>query len=726
MRFTHRLLIVVGLLAITIAGPAAADLRKLDARVRATAARLRAPISTVQPESGQLAASASGLLDVFIVGDVSRAELEALGVTVRTTVGDIRTAFVPVGAIEAVADLSRVRRIEAGAPVQEELNLSVPATNANNQRGPAPTFTGAAGQGVLVGVVDSGIDYSHSDFDDQAGNTRIVNLWDQSDPLGPTPNANGTATYAYGSDWSSADIDGNIAREVDTSTHGTHVAGIAAGDGSGTGGAVPAFTYTGMAPMADLCFVKTNFQTSGILDGVDYVKQRATALGMDAVVNLSLGSHFGPHDGTSAFESSLSALTGPGFVIVKSAGNERGVAQHAEVLAAGVGTNVTMNVAGSALNRVFAIDGYYNSTEAMNVRITTPGGTMIGPITLGNVNAAYPGTSTTNGLVYVENGVFLTSGNAREVYIEVNVTTGQNMNGLWTFTFIPVALGATNGEVDLWRFFVSSGASANFAAGNQATEELISEPGNAVELITTAAYVTKTSWIDCGGRNVGYVSPPAIGAIAPFSSPGPTRDGRQKPDIAAPGMGIGSTTSFDIAQVCPGTATNKLNDNMQHNIIEGTSMAAPHVTGAVAMILQRNPGFTPAQVKSYLNANALVDGQTGAVWNKDFGNGKLFLNGLLVDVHPLPGGASQFALSPARPNPTSGPIQLEFSLPREADVDLSVFDLQGRKVATLASGTRAAGRYQATWNPVQVHSGLYLVRYQGPGFNTTRRVVVTQ
>ncbi len=615
-------LLALTLLALT-ASIAAAAPSKLDALARRAVAIAKMAERDF-PTDGFKSANAQGDLDVFIQGDVSRAQLEALGVTVRAQAGDVFTAFVPVSRMDAVAALSGVRAIKGAAPVELEHDLSVPTTGATALRGAGPAFIGLNGAGVLVADVDSGVDYNHPDFLDAGGQTRFVSIWDQ------TVNGVFPAGYAYGSEWLPAALNANTATQTDVSGHGTHVLGTIGGDGSGTGGAFAAHTFTGMAPMADLLMVKTNFQTTGILDGVAYAFDKATALGKNAVVNLSLGSHYGPKDGTSPFESGLSALTGPGRIIVKSAGNERSQARHAEVFAAGAGTNATMTISGSANGRVIAIDGYYEASEEMNVRITTPNGTVIGPITLGNLNAAFPGTSTLNGTVYVENGVALTATGDKQVYIEIAGTATGNMNGTWTFTFIPVTLGAANGEVDLWRFFNSTGTTANFVIGNQPLEELVSEPGNAVELITTAAWVSKQNWIACTGASSTFTGTPAIGNLATFSSPGPTRDGRQKPDIAAPGVAIISARSFDITINCPASGASTLIGDAGHHIANaGTSMAAPHTSGAAALLMQKRGALTPAQVKAYLNANAIVDGFTGAPWNKDWGNGKLFLGDLI-------------------------------------------------------------------------------------------------
>src|SRR5262245_9160922 len=623
LRLRNLMTLAALLAAVTTASAATS---KLDPRVRAALASLRGGSPIAQLRENSVAVSAAGDLDVFIEGTVSRAELEAAGAHVRSEVGGIFTAYVPVDAIDAVAALSGVARITGSAPCELDLDASVPTTGANLLRGAGPAFAGLNGAGILVGDVDTGVDYDHGDFRDVANNTRLVSIWDQTVGIGPPP-----AGFAYGTEWTQAQINAHTATQVDVSGHGTHCMGIAAGDGSQTGGIVPPFTYVGMAPMADLCEVKTTLQTTAVFDGVVYIFNQATLLGKNAVVNLSLGSQFGPHDGTSTFESGLSAITGPGRIVVVSAGNDRGVARHAEVFAAGAGTNATMSVSGSGTGRAIGIDGYYNGTETINVQVTTPNGTVLGPIALGANNAPYPGANTLNGNVYFENGIVVTSTGAREVYVEINIAAGQNANGTWTFRFIPVALGAANGEVDLWRFFNNT-TTANFIAGNQSTEELVSEPACSGGVITAAAWTSKRFWTDCNGLNLNFVGAVNPGNLSPFSSPGPTRDSREKPDIAAPGSAIASSTTFDIAQGCTAGGSLNLGDGLNHTMNQGTSMAAPHVTGAAALIMQKYGAVTPGFIKNFINARAITDAATGVVWNKDWGRGKLFLGDMIDPV----------------------------------------------------------------------------------------------
>ena len=627
------------------AGTSLADMAKLDPRARVALSMLRDGVTVEDARARGASIANEGTIDAFIVGPVSRHELEAAGAQVRTEVpGGIFTASIPAGAVEAVAAIAGVRRIEGSAPIELQTDLSVPSTGGNLLRGPGPAFAGFNGQGVLIGAVDTGIDFDHQDFKDAGGLTRLVSLWDQANPAGPGP-----APFGYGTEWSSAQIDGGACTQVDVDLdgHGTMVMGLAGGDGSGTGGAIPPFTYVGMAPQARLCMVKAAGSNSAVLDAVEYVFDRATALGLPAVCNLSLGSQSGPRDGTSAFEAGLSALSGPGRIIVVSSGNYRGQALHAEVFAAGAGTNATMTVAGSQAGRAVFINGYYEASENLSVQVTTPAGTILGPVPLGGTNAAFPGTATPSGRVFFENGVSLTATGDKQVFILIQVESGQSMNGTWTFRFIPVALGAANGEVDLWRYFNTPGSTANFVLGRQAFEEMVTEPGNAPNVITVGAYSSKQFFVDCNGVNQSLPGSTPVGTLAGFSSPGPTRDGRQKPELSAPGTAIAAATSFDPVVICGAGPSPKLGDGMQHRVAQGTSLSAPHVTGAVALILQKyGPLTTPAFVTAFLQDRAKVDGFTGAAWNKDWGQGKLFLGDMIDPTMAVvaPNGGEVFSI----------------------------------------------------------------------------------
>ena len=922
-------------LIVLLAGQALADSSKLDPRARIALSQLQAGVAPDQLHQDGVAVTAAGELDAFITGPVSRQELEALGVQVRTALPGVYTAFIPADVIDQVAALPDVISIRGAVQLDEYLNVSVPYTGANLLRAPGPTFTGINGAGVLIGDVDSGLSWGHDDFKDAGGGSRILNIWDQT-VTGTPPSG-----YSYGGEWTKAQIDALTCTETDTNGHGTHVMGIAAGDGSQTGGTygVPAFTYVGMAPMADIIEVKSTYSDTQILDGVAYVFGRATALGKNAVCNISLGGHYGPHDGTSPLESGLTALTGAGRIICNSAGNSRGTGLsgypylHARLFAPVPGDSARLLISGASSNppagsaASVAIDGYYEAADNINITIRTPNNTFIGPITLGNVNGAYPGTVYTGvGRVYVENGLATTATGKKEIYFEMSRTSATNTpNGTWTFYFTPVLLGG-GGRVDMWRFYTYTTTIANattFTLKNT-NENTVSEPANAEGSITVAAWESKNSWTDCGGRSVSYTVAPAIGAICDFSSQGPTVDGRQKPDIAAPGMGIGSARSLNVSYSCGTSATAYLNDGGYHVINQGTSMAAPHVSGACALLMQKYGAMTPAQIKTYLSANAILDTYTGAVWNNDFGNGKLHLpdfvapavtvtypnggetlisgtlenltwtatdvggvtsvdlllswtgsagtyvplvsgiansgsypwmvtipsgNGCVlsdcwlkvvahdaqdntgsdisdaaftlmdlatpallsrftaspvtsgielrwhfsdpgsfgavtveraqgpdgpwaaVDVErrdesdasialdrsaqsgstywyriaatsggtrltfgPIEATAGEvivdFALSRPVPNPSSGAARVDFAIPRDSRVTLGLYDMQGRRLATLVEGLLPAGRHQAMWNGTAggrlAPAGIYFVRMQAPGVNLTRRLVVTR
>jgi subtilisin family serine protease len=924
------LYLILGLLLVLV-GQAPAESSKLDPRARIALAQLQSGALPSDLRASALSVTDEGQLDVFITGSISREELEALGVTVRTALPGIYTAYVPAGVADQVAARADVTNIRGAAICQQYLDVSVPTTGANLLRGVGPGFAGINGAGVLVGDVDSGIDVHHADFRDAGGLSRILYVWDQNNTSSILP----PAGYTYGHEWLKADIDGGTCTEVDAGTlssgsgHGSHVMGIAAGDGSA--GTTP-YIYAGMAPKADIAMVATTFYDSAILDGVAYVMAKATATGKNAVVNLSLGSQYGPHDGSSAFEAGLDALSGPGRVICVAAGNDAATSTttyiHGGMDVPAAGDSMKFVITGGTTSgRGVEFNGWYNAPDNMTVKLRTPGNliiTLAPGATYGTLSGTtgWPTNSTgVNGRIYMENAVYTSSNGAREVYLIMQASgsgTG-GLNGTWTIYCTPTSMAGSTSRFDMWKDYVSNTALVAYFSLKQSNDHLTAEPSNARRVITVGAWETKNSWISCnGGSSYSYTGPAALGAISTFSANGPSRDGYQKPDLAAPGMGIASVRSADATGTCA-AYPYQLNDGAFHTINQGTSMAAPHVAGATALLFQKYGAWTPEQVKTYLYANATLDGFTGAPWNNVFGNGKLHLGDLAdpaVTVTAPNGGESYISNTPATltwtaadnagvttvdlllsrsgaagsfetlasgvansgsydwttttpasndcwlkvvahdaagnsgsdvsdaafaiidvvtptmlsrftvaalssgielrwqfsepglfgavqvqrseresgpwavvvaeqrtesgvsvaldravengktywyrlstamgqtqmtfgpieatageqiasfelsrpvPNPTSGTARVDYSVPRESRVTLAVFDMQGRRVATLADGLAPAGRHQAVWNGTtggrSAPAGIYFVRLQGPGVQFSRRLIVTR
>jgi subtilisin family serine protease len=564
-------------------------------------------------------------LNLFLEGSVSEAELTARGVLIGSRLPNgVMTAKVPVAAFQEVAALSGMTRITAAYKVKMNLDASTPATLAtpNYWALSSPNFTGQAGAGVIVGSVDSGIDWSNGDFQNPDGTTRIRYVWDQNDLVGPNPSG-----FSYGSEWTQADITAATPRETDADGHGTHVLGIAAGDGSTTGNSQPADRYIGMAPRAEIINVATDFSTTGIVDGVNYIFQKAEALGKNAVVNLSLGSQFGAHDGTETFDASIDALTGVGKIVVVSAGNEGGQSLHAEKLVppAGGTQTITFSVPAytansSAGNDYVIIDAYYPGSASMTVMLTSPSPAVtVGPVSKGFYAS---NASSAAGNIYIENGYTSAPGGDTNIYIQIydSNSTRPPRAGTWTITLTPVTTTAAT-EADFWLADYQLGASGvqPLFTSDVDEHELVASPGSASTVVTVGAYSTKYSWLSTDGNTYHFSGATAVGTLAPFSSPGPLRNGTQKPDITAPGTAIVSTLSGDVSS--PITAL-VVPDGV-HWVLQGTSMAAPHVTGGVALLLAATPNLTPAQVKARLYADALVDGYTGTCPNDSWGYGKL-------------------------------------------------------------------------------------------------------
>ncbi|MBN1858090.1 S8 family serine peptidase [Candidatus Bipolaricaulota bacterium] len=542
---------------------------------------------------------------VKTVGERALDDDSFLDIPLQFATGTIAGMRVSAAELARLAASDDVDYVEPAWRTQPALDDSIPAIHADALRLVSPTLTG---EGVLIGIVDTGVDYTHLDFrTDETGDgfeesSRIVSIWDQTQGL-------------FGIRYDREDIerdlrlgfgsDQGIVREADTDGHGTSVLGIAAGDGSSS-----AAGLVGVAPGADLIVVKTPFYTSDILAGVEFILDEAAALGQPVVVNLSLGGHSGPHDGTSLFEQGLTELAvESGAAIVVSAGNEGDETIHVSQTLA-VGGSYTFSVAPTSISTELEI--WYPGASSFALRVVAPSGETV------HVPAGATGSLITpHGSLYVDNasfGVSSLNGDA-EASVRLSALSG----AAWTITVSNQLGGGT------FHGWITSGSAA-FHGGDSAYT--IAEPGNAFGIITVGSFNSKSQWISSSG-SVDYRVEFPVGAFSSFSSQGPTRDGRIKPDLSAPGAWIMSSASSDAWP-----SPMSLHPDGQHVASAGTSFAAPHVSGVIALMLSLAPSLSVNALLDKLTDTARSDLFTGSVPNLRWGFGKLDAQEAAISIIP--------------------------------------------------------------------------------------------
>lgn len=601
-RVDARLVQARGATVIRLRGAASARSLDVDDRdARATTAATTPPARDAAPllhgirfVEGE--ARASVLLHYR--GDAAR--FGALGARVRTALGDIATLEAPLDVIERLEQDPDVLFIELTRPLFPMLDRSLLAIEASELHRRDPSVTGA---GVVVGVIDvGGIDIHHPDFclPNALGHvtghvtgrrTRIAWLWDQTAEGAAAPAAGATPEpFGYGVEYSASDINAELAAQAPYSvvahrpdlpdsgaSHGTHVTGIAAGNGAGSDG-----TYTGVAPEAEIVFVNVGDSGTGgfadmarVCDALAYVVERAGT--KPVAVNISLGDNLGPHDGTSLVERFIDGITGtPGRVVVVAAGNNNDRRCHAELRApAGAAVSLDLTVPpGTDCGE--ALEIWYPGADRLDLYLFAPA-------------AAAP-------CAVVEPG-------SPPVVVEVGSTR---------IIVTSAVSDARNGDKVIHLLMMPTRAPGRLTDGTFRLELRRSEgyPAPARETVCHAWIDGNTSvrWAQptkgrCtlttpasarGAIAVANSMPSSGGTISDTSGRGPTRDGRKKPDVAAPGQAIVAPT----AGRTPGPPAAYI-------AAFGTSQSAPHVTGVAALLFQcRGARLDAAAIRSMLVRSA--------------------------------------------------------------------------------------------------------------------------
>lgn len=489
--------------------------------------------------------------------------------------------------------VNRGKRASCISGLQTGSGAGIPDTGRNN----------LTGRDVIMAVIDSGIDYAHPDFRNADGSTRIIELWDQTIPSGSvsvpgTVAAEGgtgrrneggneseervqtaperfyigtvfdSEVINYALDQPTDQARYAICPSRDISGHGTHVAGIAAGNGRASNG-----RYRGVAFESELLVVKLGVplengfpRTTELMQAVDYCLGKSTEYGKPIVVNLSFGNNYGSHSGNSLIETYLDDMANYGrTTIAAGSGNEGAAAVHTSGRVT-EGQTERVELAVSEFETALNLQIWKSYVDEIAVSIVHPGGLVVGPIQRIQGPQRFTVGNTQLLLYYGEPSPYSPF---QEIYFDFIPVRDYIDSGVWEIRLVPQRI--VQGRYDMW---LPSGGVLNSGTGflYPTEETTLTIPSTAARVITVGAY------------DALFDQP------ASFSGRGYTRETNQvKPDLAAPGV--------EITSCAPGGG---------YVARTGTSMATPFVSGGAALLMQwgivngNDPYLYGEKMKAYL------------------------------------------------------------------------------------------------------------------------------
>jgi subtilisin family serine protease len=576
------------------------------------------------------------VVQAFVTADnpVTLSQLSAMGATVNSSFGNTATVTIPLSDVGSLAAVKGIKRIELSRHLTLCNNMArelshFPSMTYVQDGYTSPAYTGS---GVVVGMIDVGIDFNHINFLDKDGNNRIVRVYLPTDSTGTSPVVDGLTLP--GSEYTTPEQISALTTDDPKEMHGTHTTGTAAGSYLANG-------LNGIATGAQIvaCAMPDNSLTdANVANSVRYIFDYADKVGLPAVINMSIGSQEGAHDGTSPLCRLYNDVSGPGRICVVSAGNDAHMPMN---LRKKLGENDSLATFLSNWYSREPMRGYSSMWSKSATRHTVDiviwdilADTLVHRLDVprdAELDSVYTVSSETDSIF----ARYYTG----ELYFACAIEDNGHFHSL-------VETDYTSHERSHYRIGIINKAPANetlmgwsggmvvyskagldgWISGLVGYGCSVSDLATADSVISVGAYCSNNSFVMMDGDTVTFARCTPFD-LAYFSGFGPDARNRQRPDVVAPGYEVASSVSrFVDAYQLPHNIVDNVNINGEYypyGLDGGTSMSTPVVSGTIALWLEIDPTLSPANIRQIMEATCYRDSYVENGAPKKWGYGKL-------------------------------------------------------------------------------------------------------